>query len=132
MSKMLPESHPDGAKSLLFAVQRKEDQVARPARRGCAVFAGRWRWSAEAAGAFRPARDADVLLSVDRKRNRRPHLRHVQVEIEQLFAGIGAECQQPVVHAGEDQISGCGETAASERTGSRSCGAPTLFSGDRI
>src|SRR5665213_3213450 len=87
---------------------------------------------AASASALRTAGDADVLLSVDHERNRRSQLRSMEVQIEELFARIGAERQQPVVHAGKYEIPSRRKTSARKWPGTRARRAPALFPGDRI
>src|SRR5689334_5851638 len=86
----------------------------------------------ECASAFGTGGNADVLLAIDHEGNGWPHLRSVQIQFEQFLTSIGAERQQPIVHAGEHQVASCGEASACERSSACAGGAPALFARDRI
>jgi hypothetical protein len=51
-------------------------------------------------------RNTNVLLPVDRERNRRSELIGMKIQFQELLARVGAERQEPVIHAGEHHIAG--------------------------
>src|SRR5580704_7787682 len=84
------------------------------------------------AAARRTAGNADVLLAVDGEGNRWPQLRSVEIQIDELLAGIRAETHQPVIHAAEHQIPRRRQTPAGKRARAGSGRAPAFLSRDRI